>query len=686
MRRGTLAFFFLFSLSAAAADVTPIRNAVKALDFEAAVRAADELIAAHPEALDARGWRVYALVWFGSRDAAATEADWLVREHPDDPWSWFARCAVREDLASSDEMMKRVTTPNRDIAWMRARVLRRAKATKDAVAAVDELLAAFPNDSRLMAVKATIVGNDPARYDEAIALYEQAHAADPADASILLQQSQDLGRRKRTAEAEAKALEALRLSPDSLTVQRNYWQAVRARRDLSEDARRAALDPQIEGLLRARGDRPDVLRAIAFELGEEGRRDEQQALEATILHNYPLSSAAEASVYGRMEEFQRRNPKLHDDPALARQYLQVIRDFIAWSCHEREYLAFGYLALYLEIRNDPQTSEAELLEAIRGMRSEENANPHIVYLDAAVTLADRGIELDEAERLAKKGAAIMAARRPPPMIDKAEAKRMASYAAAQSHDAIGWVALARKQNAEARRELQLACDLFPEFARSWYHLGRLEEAEGHAAAAQRAFLSGMLVRGFGANPNEAALKAIYAKQHGGSMAGFDEFVRTARGGDTDQRKTAVLRDRIGKPEPAPRFALKTLSGGTLSLDDLRGKIAVVNFWGVWCSWCVAELPEFQALVKKYAGDDNVRILTINNDADAEKVRRWMSEKKFDFSVLLDDGYVASNRIFAFPTTWFLDPSGRIAFQKRGASEKLVEEFSWRIDALRAAKH
>ena len=35
----------------------------------------------------------------------------------------------------------------------------------------------------------------------------------------------------------------------------------------------------------------------------------------------------------------------------------------------------------------------------------------------------------------------------------------------------------------------------------------------------------------------------------------------------------------------------------------------------------------------------------------------MAEKKYDFPVLLDDGYVSANGINSFPTTWFLDPEG-----------------------------
>ena len=53
-------------------------------------------------------------------------------------------------------------------------------------------------------------------------------------------------------------------------------------------------------------------------------------------------------------------------------------------------------------------------------------------------------------------------------------------------------------------------------------------------------------------------------------------------------------------------------------------------------------------------------------------------------MLFDDGYVSKAEIYAFPTTWFLDREGRKVFEKSGWSEKLVEEFAWRIEAIRGA--
>jgi hypothetical protein len=94
------------------------------------------------------------------------------------------------------------------------------------------------------------------------------------------------------------------------------------------------------------------------------------------------------------------------------------------------------------------------------------------------------------------------------------------------------------------------------------------------------------------------------------------------------------------------------------------------------------MPEFQKLHERYKNDPDVLILTINNDDSLDTARNYMKENKYDFKVLIDDGYVSKMGIYSFPTTWFIDQSGRKAYIKEGWTERLTEEFSWRIEALR----
>ena len=249
------------------------------------------------------------------------------------------------------------------------------------------------------------------------------------------------------------------------------------------------------------------------------------------------------------------------------------------------------------------------------------------------------------------------------------------------HDALGWVLFAEGKMDEAEKELKAAFDLNHEDRRTLEHLGRFYLSRGDQARAEDYFVKGLGVQAVGANPCEKALREVYEKRRG-SPTGFDDFVATLKDTDRRKRRASILESRAAAPEAVPAFNLKDLSGKRVSLPDLKGRVVVINYWGIWCGWCGRELPDYQKLYEKFANDPQVAILTIDNDANPDDVAPWVAQKKFTFPVLIDDQYVRKVGITSFPTTWFLDQEGRKVFEKVGWSQELLEEFTWRIEALR----
>lgn len=83
------------------------------------------------------------------------------------------------------------------------------------------------------------------------------------------------------------------------------------------------------------------------------------------------------------------------------------------------------------------------------------------------------------------------------------------------------------------------------------------------------------------------------------------------------------------------------------------------------------------------GDTAVVVLAIDfNDPDPRAVGRFVAQHHLLFPTLVDDDYVDKLPVHAYPTTWFVDRAGRVAFIRLGLREKLPEEFGWRIDMLR----
>jgi peroxiredoxin len=121
-------------------------------------------------------------------------------------------------------------------------------------------------------------------------------------------------------------------------------------------------------------------------------------------------------------------------------------------------------------------------------------------------------------------------------------------------------------------------------------------------------------------------------------------------------------------KPAPAIALSTLEGGQVNIDQYRGKPLLVTFWATTCPGCVAEIPHFSALYREL-GPKGFNIVAIAMAYDPpEQVRFMAKQRAMPYTVALDsDG--AAARAFGdvklTPTTFLIDPQGRIVQQKLG---------------------
>jgi len=110
------------------------------------------------------------------------------------------------------------------------------------------------------------------------------------------------------------------------------------------------------------------------------------------------------------------------------------------------------------------------------------------------------------------------------------------------------------------------------------------------------------------------------------------------------------------------FTLSDLQGKVWRLQDLRGKVVLVNFWATWCPPCRKEMPDIQALYDKYK-DQGLVVLAIS-DEDAAKVQPFITEKKIGYTVLLDPGGKLNEafRIQGIPKTFVYDREGKLVAQ------------------------
>ncbi|ADL07400.1 TlpA family protein disulfide reductase [Thermosediminibacter oceani] len=122
---------------------------------------------------------------------------------------------------------------------------------------------------------------------------------------------------------------------------------------------------------------------------------------------------------------------------------------------------------------------------------------------------------------------------------------------------------------------------------------------------------------------------------------------------------------------APDFELPDLSGRKVRLSNFRGKTVVLNFWSLNCSYCLAEMPDFEEF--NATKPENVAILMINLDRDAGRVATYIKNKGYTFTVLKDDSAqtVRSYLIRGVPTTVVAGGDGVIKARIEGQVTKQI---------------
>ncbi|WP_231617229.1 redoxin domain-containing protein [Novipirellula aureliae] len=137
-------------------------------------------------------------------------------------------------------------------------------------------------------------------------------------------------------------------------------------------------------------------------------------------------------------------------------------------------------------------------------------------------------------------------------------------------------------------------------------------------------------------------------------------------------------------EKAPDFEATTLNGKTMTLDDLKDKVVVIDFWATWCVPCVAALPIIQKVSEDYQ-DKDVVFLPLNVDETEGKVKEFIAQQQWDIDPIMDAGGKISEsyKANAIPQTVVIGKNGVIESVHLGfaGEEELTKRLRDELDVL-----
>jgi thiol-disulfide isomerase/thioredoxin len=356
-------------------------------------------------------------------------------------------------------------------------------------------------------------------------------------------------------------------------------------------------------------------------------------------------------------------------------------------------LGTAYFWLFLRAKYDfqmPDQKLKELLDAVRKYKNDRNSNTNKEIADLLAVRKVFGLNpgltgemLSYAKAGIEEGEADAADFRA--VLNAKDLEGQEKYIRSNALETLGFALYLENRFDEAEKELLKAYETNNENADVLLILALVHKARKEFDKAEDIYSKSATIT----NTLTASIKDLY-KAKNGDLRGFDAYYKNIKEKVRTRIMIELAASRIKEPKSLTPFDLKTIDQRSVSFDDVKGKVLVINFWGVWCGPCVKEMPEIQELAAKYKNDSDVAILTFDSRDDPVIVKKFIADRKYDFPVLMADSYTAellkiNDGAATYPTTLFVDKKGKISFLKVGNTGNLVEEFSLRIDILKQDK-
>ena len=137
---------------------------------------------------------------------------------------------------------------------------------------------------------------------------------------------------------------------------------------------------------------------------------------------------------------------------------------------------------------------------------------------------------------------------------------------------------------------------------------------------------------------------------------------------------------------APPFDLPDLNGGRTSLDSLKGKVVVVDFWATWCGPCIKEIPEYAEFYRKNQPRGIEVVGIVMDSGSPQEIADFVREYQIPYRQLVGDEKTGEDFGVnqGYPTTFVLDGEGKILTKMLGSPPAKFEKLQETVDKALAS--
>jgi len=156
-----------------------------------------------------------------------------------------------------------------------------------------------------------------------------------------------------------------------------------------------------------------------------------------------------------------------------------------------------------------------------------------------------------------------------------------------------------------------------------------------------------------------------------AKAMFEHYVDMTPASDKLHTRAEHFSDdpHLATMQMAPPFRLVTAQGEELNLDDMNGRVVLLDFWATWCGPCKETLPEVARLAKRYQDDPMVVIISVSQDADPSAWQSFVAKNNMTWPQYRDKGNALGSAygVTAIPHFFTIDTNGVLKTEQVGSN-------------------